>query len=132
MAIILHAAETPGKRKELLTGVVTLGATGAIASQACEGFTVAKTATKTGRYTATIDKAYFAIAFASCVQEISADTAAVQAKGVVMCLRGVSASGKTAFFQSTIVPTAAAAGADAEPADNVVLRFLIVASRGVT
>jgi hypothetical protein len=131
MAQILHSAETPGKRKELLTGIVTLGAGGAIASQVCEGFTVVKTNAKTGRYTATLDKAYFAIAFASCVQEISADTAAVQAKGVAMATRGISASGKTVFFQATILPTAAAAGADAEPADSVVLRILIVAVRGV-
>lgn len=132
MATLLqHNVQSPSSnRKELLTGVVVLGASGAISSQVCEGFTVAKTAAKTGRYTVTLDKKYNTIEFGSCVQEISADTAAVQAKGVVMALRGVSASGKVAFFQATIVPTAAAAGADAEPADSVTLRILIVAKRG--
>jgi hypothetical protein len=132
MATLLnHSISAPGKRKELLTGVVVLGASGAIASQVCEGFTVAKTATKTGRYTATLAKQYTTIEYAHCVQEISADTAAVQAKGVLMCLRGVSASGKVALFQATLAPTAAAAGADAEPADSVTLRIMIVAKRGM-
>lgn len=132
MATLLqHNVTAPSlNRKELLTGVVVLGASGAIASQACDGFTLAKTAAKTGRYTATLGKKYNTIEFASCVQELSADTAAVQAKGVVMATRNVSASGKTVDFQATIVPTAAAAGADAEPADSVTLRILIVAKRG--
>jgi hypothetical protein len=47
-----------------------------------------------------------------------------------MGTRNVSASGKTVDFQATISPTAAAAGADAEPADSVTLRILIVTKRG--
>lgn len=131
MPQILHTVESPGKKKEILTGVVVLGNSGAIASQDCDGFIVVKTAGKTGRFAATLDKAYTQISFASCVQEISADTAAVQGKGVAMASRGVSASGKTASFQATILPTAAAAGADAEPADGVTLRILLVARRGI-
>jgi len=132
MATLLqHNVTSPSSnRKELLTGVVVLGASGAISSQSCDGFTVAKTATKTGRYTATIGKKYNTIEFASCVQELSADTAAVSGKGVVMATRNVSASGKSVDFQATITPTSGAAGADAEPADSVTLRIMIVAKRG--
>ena len=60
----------------------------------------------------------------------AADTAGVQAKGVVCQLRSVSASGKTATFQLMIPATSGAAAADAECEDGAVLRVAILAKRG--
>lgn len=121
---------TPGKPKEILTGVVTLGANGAVASQDCEGFTVAQTASEDGRFTITLAEPYTSIEYCHGVLEITADAAPVQAKGLVACLRGVSASGQVAYLQFVITPTAAAAGADADAQDSAVLRIMIVAKKG--
>jgi hypothetical protein len=130
MATLLHSVECPGKRREILCGKVVLGSSGAISSNNCEGFTIVKTSTKTGRYTLTLLKPYNSIDYLHASVELSADTAAVSAKGVVAACRNVSASGKTAQIQLTIVPTAIAAGADAEAEDSAVLRIMVVARRG--
>jgi hypothetical protein len=122
--------EGPGRRKELLTGVVTLGTAGAIASQACEGFSVVKTAAEVGRYTVTLAKGYNRISYAHMVVEIATDAAATSAKALVTAVRNVNASGKSADFQLTIPPLAAGAGVDAEAQDGAILRFIMVANRG--
>lgn len=121
---------TRGTNKEILTGIVTLGSSGAISSQDCDGFVVTQTATETGRYTVALTDKYQAIEYLQGNLEISADTAAVQAKGVVVVSRGVDASAKVGYLQCTIVPTAAAAGADALPEDSAKLRILVVANTG--
>jgi hypothetical protein len=51
-----------------LYGKVTIGASGAISAQDCLGFTVAKTAGETGRYTVTLNDKYFA--FRGCLVTI--------------------------------------------------------------
>lgn len=123
-----------GHNLVLLTGVVNLGASGAIGTGStdndCEGFTVAKTASETGRYTATIAEKYKAIQYAHCVVEGAADAAAAAAKGQVCQLRGVDASGKVAYFQLLTPSLAAGASVDVEAEDNAKLRFFIVASTG--
>jgi hypothetical protein len=125
----LHAeVVSPGKRKKLMSGLVTLGASGAISSQDCEGFSVVKTGSETGRYTITFEDKFTDLVVVATLQ-ISADTAAVQAKGVVPCLRGVSPSTGVALLQFTIVPTAAAAGADAEPEDSAKIHILAIGRR---
>jgi hypothetical protein len=122
--------EGPGRRKEILTGILTLGAGGAIASQACEGFSAVKTATEVGRYTVTLAKGYNRLSYAHMVVEVATDAAATSAKAVVAVLRNVNASGKSADFQLTIPPLAAGAGVDAEAQDSAILRIVMVANRG--
>jgi hypothetical protein len=133
MANINYEVEAPGKRKELLSGAALTTTSGTLSTAAgantCEGFTVAKIA-GTGRYQATLQKGYNSITFAAGSVEISASTAAVTAKGVVVALRGVSASGKVATFQVLTPPLAAGAGVDVEVEDGATLRFLLVARRG--
>jgi hypothetical protein len=130
MANITSPVEAPGRRKEILTGILTLGASGAIASQACEGFSAVKTAAEVGRYTVTIAKPYNRISYAHMVVEVATDAAATSAKAVVAVLRNVSGAGKTADFQLTIPPLAAGAGVDAEAQDSAILRVVLVCNRG--
>jgi hypothetical protein len=130
MAFILHTTESPGKRKEILTGVVVLGASGAISSQVCEGFTVVKTATETGRYTVTLGKKYSTVEYAHGVIEGAADAVPIAAKGQVVMLRNVSASSKTLNLQILTPSLAGGAAVDIEAEDSTTLRILIVAKRG--
>ena len=128
-----NPVDSVNDRKVILTGIVALGASGALGTGAtdhdCDGFTVTKTASETGRYTATLHDYWKAIEFADCVVEVAADDAVTDQKGVACVLRGVSASGKVAYFQ---ILGADGDGdfADREPIDSAKLRFLIVANRG--
>lgn len=82
-----------------LFGVVTLGASGAISSQDCKGFTVTKTATETGRYTVTLADRYSALRSVNVMVEGSADTVYTSAKGLQALLRGVDMSAKVFYVQ---------------------------------
>lgn len=127
----LQPVEAPGnERLVILSGIVTTSTSGTIASQDCVGCTVAKTGSEAGRYTVTPHNKFLKLMYGHCVAELSADTAAVQAKGVVGAVRGVAAATPVLYLQFTIVPTAAAAGADAEVEDAAVIRFMLVMSRG--
>jgi hypothetical protein len=119
-----------GRNTVLLNGVVTCGADGAVSSQDCDGFTVTQTDSEAGRFTITLRDQWLKIMNVLASLEITADTAAVQAKGVVPVLRGVSESGKVAYLQYTITPTAAAAGADADVEDSSKVRITVVVSTG--
>lgn len=114
-------------RLVILTGIVTLGASGAISSQDCEGFTVVQTATETGRYTATLLNTFVKIQYAHGVVEGAADAAVPNGKATVCQLRSVT--GSVAYFQM-LHPNGTTA-ADALPEDSAKLRFVIVASRGI-
>jgi hypothetical protein len=131
----LKPMEAPGTdRLVTLTGVVALGAGGAISAAAgandCEGFTVAKTGSEVGRYTVTLLNRFLKVQYAHCVVEGAADAAAAAAKGQVCQLRGVDAVGKTMFFQLLTPSLAAGASVDVEAEDNAKLRFVIICSRG--
>lgn len=121
-------------RLVILTGIVTLGAGGAISSQDCEGFTVAKTAAEVGRYTATLRNKFLKLQYAHAVVEGAADAAAAAAKGQVCQLRGVAVSSATPvlLFQLLTPSLAAGASVDVEAEDSAKLRFFIVCSRGIT
>lgn len=123
-------AESYGENIVFLNGIVTCGNSGAVSSQVCKGFTVTQTADEDGRFTITLHDKWLRIFNVLPSLEISADTAAVQAKGTVPQLRGVSESGKQAFLQYSIPPTAAAAGADADVEDSAKVRITLVCSRG--
>lgn len=119
-----------GRNVVLLNGVVTCGANGAVSSQDSDGFTVTQTASEDGRFTITLTDQWLKIMNVISSREISADTAEVQAKGSVPSLRGVSESGKVAFLQYSIPPTAAAAGADADVEDSAKIRITLICSTG--
>src|SRR5688572_24228142 len=131
-AITTHC-DASGHNLVILTGVVALGVSGDIGTGAtdndCEGFTIALTADEAGRYTCILAEKYRAIQYAHCVVEGAADAAYTDQKGAVCMLRGVSASGKEAFFQLLGVD-ADGDFADRDAEDSAKLRFLIVASTG--
>lgn len=133
MSQLNNVIESPGRRKELLTGKALTTTSGTLSTAAganfCEGFVLAKIA-GTGRYQATLSKGYSNISFAAGSVEISASTAAVTAKGVVVALRGVSASGKVATFQVLTPPLAGGPGVDVEMEDGATIRVVLVANRG--
>lgn len=127
----LKSVEAPvNERLVILAGIVTLGAGGAISSQDCVGFTVAKTGSEVGRYTVTLLNKFLKLMYGHGVLEISADAAPVQDKGSECYLRGVDAAAKVAYLQFAVSPTAAAAGADKEVEDSAKIRIMLVCSRG--
>lgn len=137
MSKMTKEVKSPGSRKEILTGVVTLGATGALNTTShpggvavCDGFTVEKTASKTGRYTVKPMEPYVKIEYAHAVVEGAADANAAAAKGQVCKLRNVNAGSKSLDVQFVTPSLAAGAEVDVNPEDNAILRFLVVASRG--
>jgi hypothetical protein len=95
-----------------LFGTVTFGASGAISASDTKGFSVAKTATKTGRYTVTLEDGYNGLRGASVTMEGVADTA-FGANGYIGGLRNVDVANKTLDVQITD-----AAGADTNPASG--------------
>lgn len=132
--VLTSRVDAAGLNLVLLTGVAVTTTSGTLSTTTgendCEGFTVAKTGSETGRYTATISEKYRAIQYAHCVVEGAADAAAAAAKGQVCYLRNVSASGKTADFQICTPSLAAGTSVDVEVEDGAKLRFFIVASTG--
>ncbi len=118
----------------VLTGVAVTTTSGTLSTVTgendCEGFTLVKTATEAGRYTATIADKYRQIQYAHMVVEGAADTSAAAAKGVVCKLRNVSASGKTADFQIVTPSLAAGVEVDVEVEDAAKLRLILVVNTG--
>lgn len=58
-AKVKYPEQKAGRRNTvILTGTITIGAAGAVSSSSAECATVVKTATKTGRYTVTLDRKY--------------------------------------------------------------------------
>lgn len=131
MAAILHTVESPGKRREILCGKIVTTTSGTIdtANSTLEGMTVVKAA-GTGRYTLTVSKKYAIIDYMHASVEISATTAAVSAKGVVVACRSVSTTNKTMVLQVLTPPLAAGAGVDVEVEDAGIIRVMVVARRG--
>jgi hypothetical protein len=84
-----------------LYGEVTTTTSGTIGTTAAKGFTVAKTAGETGRYTVTLADKYVKLLHCGIVVVGSADAAYTSAKGLVSFLRNdtVSAGGKTFDIQ---------------------------------
>jgi hypothetical protein len=119
-------------RLVILTGLVTLGAGGAISSQECNGFTVAKTGSEVGRYTVSLHNKFLQLEYGHAVVEGAADAAAAAAKGQVAQLRGVDVSGATPqLFVQLLTPSlAAGASVDVEAEDNAKLRIFLCLSRG--
>lgn len=110
-----------------LYGSVTIGTSGAIASQSCKGFSVAQTDSEDGRYTVTLDDPYNG--FLGCNLTIeAADDAAVPVVYAGVRNVDVSAGSKTFDVQVTGIDTGAFA--DTDPASGDVLHLEIILQNG--
>ena len=98
-----------------LFGSVVIGSTGAISSQSNLGFSVAKTATETGRYTVTLEDSYNALLNCSVISLVATDAAVGATNGFIPVLRNVSVADSTPTFDIQFTD---AAGADADPASG--------------
>lgn len=108
-----------------LYGKVTLGASGAISSDDCRGFSIVKTDAETGRYTVTLEDFYNGLRSVSVSVEGSADTVYTSGAGLASYLRNVNVSTSAKTFDIQFAD-AAAPQADANPEDNAVLYIEIV------
>lgn len=99
-----------------LYGSVVLGTAGAVASTSCKGFSVAKTAGETGRYTVTLADYYLKLLNAQVALVGAADAAYTGTAGVSWFLRNVSVSTAAKTFDVQFARTDT--GADAEPIDG--------------
>lgn len=98
-----------------LFGKVVTTTSGTIGSQSCKGFSVAKTAAETGRYTVTLEDKYQELMGLSVTVEGAADAAYTDAAGVAHIVRGVAVGASTPlFYLQFIDPTDSS---DAEVAD---------------
>ena len=105
-----------------LYGSVTIGASGAISSQDCKGFSVAKTASETGRYTVTLEDRFTAFRGAQVALEGVADAALT---ALFAGVRNVSMSGQTLDLQFV-----GAVGTDTNPASGNVLYIELTLQNG--
>lgn len=107
-----------------LYGQVTFGSSGAISSQACQGFSVAQTAAETGRYTVTLEDSYNSFKGCQVTLEAAADAALTTADGNWAVVRNVSvgtSGGGTFDVQLVRTDT----GADADPTSGTVMHLAI-------
>lgn len=98
-----------------LYGYVQTGSSGAITSQDCRGFSIAKTGSETGRYTVTLEDSYVAFRNCSISVQGTADAAYTTAKGLGYLIRGEDVANKVFYIQFV---NAAQPQADAELEDS--------------
>jgi hypothetical protein len=108
-----------------LYGKVTFGASGAVSSQDCLGFTVTKTATKTGRYTVTLDDTYPKFLGCNVSTEIATDAAHTATVGLQTALRNVSVNDATPTFEIQYIEVDGSSG-DANPASGAVAYIEVI------
>lgn len=119
-----------GMPKTLESGVVKLygkivtTTSGTIGSQSCKGFSVAKTATKTGRYTVTLEDQYMALLAVGVNIEGTADAAYTGAKGLINFLRNVDVTAATPVFDIQFATTTFA-DAELEDAAEVYIEITL-------
>ncbi len=100
-----------------LYGKVVSTTSGTVGSSTTKGFVVTKTATKTGRYTVTLQDTYMALLGVSVVLVGPDDSAYTTAKGLGWFVRNVSIADATPTFDIQFYRTDT--GADAEVMDSV-------------
>lgn len=105
-----------------LYGSITIGSSGAIDSSSTKGWSVAKTAAETGRYTVTLEDSYVGFVNCQCVMEIAAD-AAPSTGGHLFAIRNVSVADSTPTFDIQVLD---AAGADTNPTSGFKIWVTIV------
>ena len=107
-----------------LYGNFTTSTSGTIASSSCKGFTVAKTAAETGRYTVTLADSWKAF-MGVCVTIVgAADAAYTSAKGLTHIVRNVSMTNKTFDVQFND-PDGSPADAELEDGASVYLEITL-------
>lgn len=80
-----------------LYGEVTVGAAGAVSSSSCQGFSIALTAAEAGRYTVTLNDAYYAIKGCAITLVGPTDAALTDAGGVISFIRNDDVNGAKTF-----------------------------------
>lgn len=114
---------TPGL--VLISGKVTLGASGAVSSTDIEGATLVKTGSETGRYTLTLNRGKVIEFRGGFVSWMAADDSAVSntvgGSGAIVCRDDDISSDGTVELQFTRNDTSA----DAELPDGTVFHFLV-------
>lgn len=103
-----------------LYGTVVTSTSGVIASEACKGFTVAKTAGEVGRYTVTLSDYFLGLLAVSVTVVGSTDAVYTSGKGLPHFLRNVAVSTAGKTFD---VQFGGAAYADAELEDGA--KFIV-------
>lgn len=98
-----------------LYGSVTTSTSGTVASTACKGFSVAKTAGEVGRYTVTLSDYYIGLLSCGVIVVGAADAAYTTGKGLIPFLRNVAVSTAAKTFD---IQFASDASADAELIDG--------------
>ena len=107
-----------------LYGSATIGASGAISSQSCKGFTIALTAAEAGRYTITLDDAYTAFRGCHATVEGANDSALTAFYAAV---RNVDVSNSSKSFDVQFVSVI---GTDADVASGDVIHLEITLQNG--
>lgn len=88
-----------------LYGKVVTGTSGAIVSQECDGFTLVKTASKTGRYTVNLSKKYLALRQCNVTIQGQDDTAYTISKSLDFFIRQVDVNKDIPIFYIQFVYT---------------------------
>lgn len=106
----------------ILHGTATFGASGAIVSQSCRGFSLATTDSEAGRYTVTLEDKYNELL--NCMVSITGeDDTAFGAVGLFAALRNVDMDAKTFYIQLIELDGNLA---DTDPRSGDVMRVTIV------
>ena len=108
-----------------LYGKVVTGASGAISSQACKGFSVSKTGSEVGRYTVALEDKYNAL-LSSAVSVVGQDDSAYPiANGLSSLLRNVDVGAEAPSFDVQFVRMDTAADAELEDASEFHLEITL-------
>lgn len=80
-----------------LFGKATFGSSGAVSSSTCQGFSIAKTGSETGRYTVTLNDKYSELKGCHVTLVGPADAALTDASGVISSIRNDAVSSSKTF-----------------------------------
>lgn len=106
--------------------VTTTSGTVDTTNTACKGFTIAKTAGETGRYTVTLAKGYARLLAVGVAIAGAADAAYTSAKGLTWLLRNVSVNDSTPTFDIQFNdPDGSPADAELEDGTSVYLEITL-------
>jgi hypothetical protein len=120
-----HFAGSKTNGAVALFGTMTTSTSGTVSTSSVEGFTITKTATKTGRYTITLGQNYNKLLFANAVIVGPDDTAMTDAKGTQFVIRDndVGAGANDGTFELQFIDSDS--GADAELQDAAIIMITI-------
>lgn len=102
-----------------LYGKVTFGTSGAVSTDDSLGFAVTKTATKTGRYTVTLEDTFAEFLGCNVTTQIATDNAHTATVGLVTAVRNVSVNDSTPTFEIQFIELDGGAS-DADPGNGYI------------